>query len=650
MFGGLDRDSYDALGDAVVGPIRVHTNLRWVGFYLAHAHAAYGSTWTARRPARTPPVSTWRFLRAEGWGRAPLYLGRQFLPNPGGAGIPNPDWSEANGRTDGRHAAALATTDNPANLVDIESGATIYIDLEADGFMAVPAAVNYLRGWFTEVVAAGYRPGTYCSNRTDAAAVRTTFPNVAIWFFQIPTTQPQVYDESAGRLTLPPASNYHDPGGVMPRFGRVATQFAWYNSSRAFTGAKLKTGATTSHNVAPIDFDAARVTDPAHPEDRAALAFAPFRPGQPAAFALASEAAAWEFFEAGAWGAWGQAAALASATPMADLGYGKWFDTASLAAASRRPGLVDIFGLGIDGSLWTAWRTADVPATGGQPAQDGQWSPTPQILNPAMPARPGCGVAAVSRKTDVLDVFFINRNHELTTTWWTPADMNWQAHTGPITAGFAFAPATNIAAITSPADGERLDLFAVDWSNNIRWSQWRNGGPWRTETIQGVGGIDPAVGVHAAWHGGGIHLVTATRDGSLAHLSHPDGTMPPPGTVPNATGFTLQGTVPGLGAAVRPMGLRLTSLGASLIAVGIASNGALFWAVWNGGVLWIPGLDVAAPAYSTSGRIAATPFGANSMDVMLPNQDGDVVLRRLTVAGIPPLATASVTGSWTLML
>jgi hypothetical protein len=557
--------------------------------------------------------------------------------------IVNPNWSEANGRTDGRHAVALATTNNPANLVDIEAGATIYIDLEADGFMATPTAVNYLRGWFAEVAAAGYRPGTYCSNLTDAAAIRTTFPNVAIWFFQIPATQPQVYDEAAGRLTLPPAANYHDPGGVMPRFGRVATQFAWYNSARAFTGAKLKTGATTSHNVAPIDFDAARIADPAHPEDRAALAFAPFRPGQPAAFALASEAAAWEHFEAGAWGAWGQAAAHASATPMADLGYGKWFDTASVAAASRQPGLVDIFGLGIDGSLWTAWRTADIPAAGGQPAQDGQWAPTPQILNPTMPARPGCGVAAVSRKTDVLDVFFINRNHELTTTWWTPTDMNWQAHTGPITAGFAFAPATNIAAMTSPTDPERLDVFAIDWSNSVRWTQWRHPGPWQGAIVAGVTTADPAVGVHGTWHGGGIHLIAGLRDGSLAHLSHPDGNMS------NAAGWAFNGALPSLGTLVRPMGLRVVSLAGFLVVVGIASNGNLFWAAWSG-LLWgLPGLSNATPAYSTSGRIAATPFDANSIDVMLPNHDGEIVMRRLTLSG-NPLAPVLLSNSWTLVL
>ena len=157
MFGGFDRDSYQVLGDGVMGPIRGNTTLRWIGFYLAHSAIASGSTWTARHP-RNPPVSTWRFLRSEGWGVAPIFLARQFTTDSAGHSAPNPNWTEANGILDGNHAVALANASDASNLVDIERGATLYLDLEADGFVSVPAAQNYLRGWFTTVRAAGYRP------------------------------------------------------------------------------------------------------------------------------------------------------------------------------------------------------------------------------------------------------------------------------------------------------------------------------------------------------------------------------------------------------------------------------------------------------------------------------------------------------------
>ena len=109
---------------------------------------------------------------------------------------------------------------------------------------------------------------------------------------------------------------------VIPRFGQVACQFAWYNADRAYQGANLKTSATATHRVAPIDFDGARIPDPSHPEDRAALAFAFDRTGQPAAVALESQAAIRQYFD-GTWGDWVQVSASAAATTgRADLGYG----------------------------------------------------------------------------------------------------------------------------------------------------------------------------------------------------------------------------------------------------------------------------------------------------------------------------------------
>jgi hypothetical protein len=93
------------------------------------------------------------------------------------------------------HAIELATTHNATELVDIEHGTTIYIDLEMDGFLSVPRAVNYLEAWFNTIRTAGYRPGVYCLNppanvhpawTSDGPLVRQKFPDVAIWFVRIP--------------------------------------------------------------------------------------------------------------------------------------------------------------------------------------------------------------------------------------------------------------------------------------------------------------------------------------------------------------------------------------------------------------------------------------------------------------------------------
>src|SRR5687767_12900993 len=111
MFARFDRDDYGAIGDSLALTIKANTNLRWLGFYLAHFHHTSGSSWTAPR-TRIPQVTTWQFLRSEGWGLAPLFLGRQFVSqvildpngqplldargNPRKRLVPNPEWTESN--------------------------------------------------------------------------------------------------------------------------------------------------------------------------------------------------------------------------------------------------------------------------------------------------------------------------------------------------------------------------------------------------------------------------------------------------------------------------------------------------------------------------------------------------------------------------
>jgi hypothetical protein len=41
-------------------------------------------------------------------------------------------------------------------------------------------------------------------------------------------------------------------------------------------------------------------------------------------------------------------------------------------------------------------------------------------------------------------------------------------------------------------------------------------------------------------------------------------------------------SIPPPGANVRPVAIRIASLGNLLVAVGLAANGALFWSAWNG--------------------------------------------------------------------
>ncbi|MEV0032536.1 glycoside hydrolase domain-containing protein [Nocardia sp. NPDC050793] len=631
----MDRDDYNALGDQVMAPIRAETNLRWIGFFLTHFATAPGTTWTARR-GRTPAVSTWRFLRSEGWGVAPLFVARQFLPppSPDAPRPPNPEWNEANGITDAHHALALARADDAANLVDIERGATIYLDLEHDGFASVDSAQKYLKGWFDTVRNAGFRPGVYCWKpipkptqtwTSDGPMIRSLFPDVAIWLIRIPESQPVVYNEQTGWVTLNPVVDYHDADGEtrVPE-GYVAAQYAWYNSGRAVHSAKLKTGPHSSHTMAPIDFDAALVSDPSHPEDRAAVAFSRWKVNEPTVIFLYPGSVMWSSRVNGNWGEWVGGFGRANEAPITDLGYGRWFDTRSVAAASRGDNLADLFGLGVDGSVFTCWNV------GGD-----EWS-GPGLIGGPHTARHGSAIAAVSRKVGVLDVFFFNVSHEMASTWWSLDSTDWGSHTGAITHGFSFHPASSIDALVSPVDSERLDVFAVDWSNTTRWTQWRSPGPWQSVQVAGGGAVDPALGVHAAWFGGRIHLVAGMRDGTLAHSSHPDGNL--------ATPWASHGAVPVAGPTGRIMGFCVTALDDILVVAGVRSDQTLAWCAFEAGSWSAPGTNIAAPAHSSSGRIGAMRFDGSAVDVVVPNQESSFVYHRLTRGG--PGSPPTLSQTW----
>lgn len=638
MFGGFDRDSYDALGDNVFAPIRGETTLRWIGFYLCHDAAGGGSTWTARRPARSPALSTWRFLRSQGWGLAPLYLGRQFLPPlaKGGPARSNPAWTEAQGIIDGNHAIALTRMNNAGHLVDIESGATIYIDLENDGFVSVPAAQNYLRGWFDTVRGAGFRPGVYCAHpvprpgkhyTSDGPLIRTLFPDVAIWFFRIPDTQPVVYNEQNAQLILNSVDEYRDADGSLTApTGYIAAQYAWYNASRAVTGARLKTGPATFFNVAPIDFDAALVSDPSHPEDRTAVVFSKFKAVEPVVIFLTSDYIWWSSRLGGTWGDWVGGISDVAQAPLHDLGYGKWFDTRAVAAASRGEGLVDIFGLGVDGSLWTCWCMTDLVA------KEDNWS-GPAVIGGPRTARHGSAIAAVSRTAGALDVFFFNTNHELTNAYWRTDSPNWAAQTGPVTHGFNFHPASGVHPLVTAADSQRIDVFAVDWSNTVRWAQWKAPAPWQCVSVAINGSVDPAVGIQVAWHDGRIHLVAAMRDGTLAHLSHPGGNL--------ATPWTSHGVLPTGAAGWRPTGFCMTAADNVLVVAAVATDQSLVWWGLEAGAWSGPSSNTVTPPYSSAGRVAGFPFDGNSVDVAVLDQSANFFYHRLTsgAAGSPPTLT-----------
>jgi hypothetical protein len=134
-----------------------NTPMFWTGFYLAPAPDHPDTSWMAN----------YNTIRGQGWGFAPLYVGRQ-------AGWSN--LTEAQGRSDAHNAADLATSaavwTNSHLFLDIETGGTLPSNL-----------ISYIVGWESEIaVATPFRGGVYCSYQS-ASQINTALGGEIIPFW-----------------------------------------------------------------------------------------------------------------------------------------------------------------------------------------------------------------------------------------------------------------------------------------------------------------------------------------------------------------------------------------------------------------------------------------------------------------------------------
>jgi len=149
-----------------------------------------------------------------------------------------------------------------------------------------------------------------------------------------------------------------------------------------------------------------------------------------------------------------------------------------VAAVSRRLGVIDVFMVGSDSRLYTTWWT-----------EQGGWSPTVlQIGGAPVPVQAICGCAAVARTPDALDVAYVGTDGGLYTVSWTSAT-GWAT---PVRIGGPGAPLSNmvggLAVVSRQPDV--LDVFWVDPGGHLHTTWWTVAGGWNPATLQ-IG--DPAV-------------------------------------------------------------------------------------------------------------------------------------------------------------
>ena len=136
-------------------------------------------------------------------------------------------------------------------------------------------------------------------------------------------------------------------------------------------------------------------------------------------------------------------------------------NSSPLAAVSRYPDHLDLFWVGPDGSVRSAWWDSHL-AEG--------WTGHQFAVVGANSADPRSGVTAVARRTDQVDVFWIAPDGSLWTSWWSGASSTWLGHTYRILGPGSVRVGSPVVAATPHAD--RIDLVFCTPTGELRHTLW----------------------------------------------------------------------------------------------------------------------------------------------------------------------------------
>jgi hypothetical protein len=157
---GFDLLTYP--GDTRMAWLLENTNLSWTGFYLAPAPSQGYTGW----------MRAYNTLRNQGWGFAPVYVGRQAV-GPGSHAV-----TVANGTRDGNDAATLA------GRAGFPAGSVLYLDVE-QGPPVQQIVLDYYQAWADALWNSGYVPAVYCSYTLAHQFITVDARAGAPWVFKL---------------------------------------------------------------------------------------------------------------------------------------------------------------------------------------------------------------------------------------------------------------------------------------------------------------------------------------------------------------------------------------------------------------------------------------------------------------------------------
>ena len=177
-----------------------------------------------------------------------------------------------------------------------------------------------------------------------------------------------------------------------------------------------------------------------------------------------------------------------------------------IAAVARRPEHIDLFAMGYDGSVWTAWWDS---ASGWH-----EWYP----VRPELHFDPQATVTAVARRPDHMDLYVKAADGVVWSTYYHEDAEGWRPWYS-IHPEVRFAPARPLAALSRYA--EQLDVFEIDAAGAVVSTYWPGFAPDAPppDVRHAIYHID--AGGHLtwmrhedAWNGGGKETWVQNRVGS----------------------------------------------------------------------------------------------------------------------------------------
>lgn len=636
------------------------SNLRFIGFYLAHGRGDDNTSWSTR---------LWD-LRDPGWTVLPIWVpfkstqidGAPADPTKNKPAVPGGAFGTADGGDDGLAAVGLA------RRAGLEAGATLYLDIEGHlskgpGAWATASTgtAEYILSWLLAVSLAGYRTGFYCY-RAELDPRTLLDPRVlsfqpVFYAVSVPGTPRFRWNNNTFELAPYPLPRWGVDANERWQYADnvIAVQYAqppdptltWPDANGRPQDRRV------ARNHRDVDWDEAKIFDPMHPKAAIALATAQHHtaPDRVRLFAATTEHLLTAVRDkAGRTGPLGATPVLPRETVPTPPPGADGFDATSTAASSTDAQSQHVFLLGADGRIRIRWITPREP-----------FPPHPQPVNPARnPARKGSPLAAASRTPLALDLVYVDREHRLVRQFsqagpavdWTN---NVQTVPPPTGAGgrdaLLVAGSSNLALLPSPNDAvhnaDRLDVFHVGhdyslppWNDPRAWqvvhTRWifardRKASP-ATALVPGLDGVAAASGVAVVRTADRtLHLIV--QDRARTRLKYAtlkraatdwESAQGPAGELP-----LLHRPERGDPVAAWWMNLQLLAAVNRVLLVGVLATGHLAWSAYDG-TAWSK--IAAKHAGFTPGRpLCLARRGAKAVDVFGFGEDGQLLQRTLTL-------------------